>query len=889
MNDRGMERKNLSETERVGLVRRTAALLSFFLPVVIMLTVFAIKGIYPFGERSFLSTDLYHQYMPFFSEFVRAVKSGEGLSYTWNVGVGSNFLALYVYYLASPFHWLGLLVPEQYIMEFLTYLVVVKIGLCGLTAFLYLDGRGRRMSGQELADGMTQPGESVWLGEPAQSGAVLAALFFSLGYALSGFLAAYNWNIMWLDCVILLPVIAMGLERLVREGKPGLYCVALGLSIFTNYYISIMICIFLVLYFVFLYCTERHPIPGEGAGKGARAAAHLKPVGQFALYSLLAGGMAAVLLIPEVCAILATDFGDVNFPEKVESYFSVLDMLARHCVSVSVEKGLEHWPNIYCGAGVFLFVPLYAVSEKIPARRRFGMLAITGVILLGFSTNVLNFIWHGLNYPDSLPARQSFIYILLMLTMCYDAFTHLDFGKPAQKERVVHGYLFAAAALLLVEKFVEHEDFLPGVEWLTLLFVTIYAAVVYRLYHAAACEGQKRRRSCLVLGVVVLAAMVAETGINTYCTSVSNVSRSAYLEYQEDYKLLYEWVGQQESGFYRMEKFTRKTKNDGTLAGYPTASVFSSTMNSAVMDLYERLGMRHSKVYYGYDGATAFTSALLNVEYLFGESGEYENSLYTLCNESGGVSLYQVERSLPFGYVAPVGYDLPEGFKNSGLRLQNQMVHDLGIEGQLFVRCDRDNSGENVKFQAAQDGIYYGILTASGTKKVKALGGTPGEQSFNDLKDGSVLYLGWLETGTELVITNADEDDKTKDVAADVYRMDEEVLQAALERLSENCLDNVAYDSTHISGSLSLSESGRLILSVPYEKGWQIMLNGERTEPVLFGDTFIAFDLEPGDYELSMRYVPYGQYAGIAVSTVSIFLFAGLMFMRARRGMRINN
>ena len=255
MNDRRTKRERFWGMGLIGSGRAVAALLSFLLPVLIMLVLFAITGIYPFGDRSFLSTDLYHQYMPFFSEFVRAVKAGEGISYTWNVGVGSNFLALYVYYLASPFHWLGLLVPKAHIMEFLTYLVVVKIGLCGLTAFWYLDWRGG-VHGK------------------AWSLQNCAALFFSLGYALSGFLAAYNWNIMWLDCVILLPVIVMGLERLVREGKPGLYCVALGLSIFTNYYISIMICIFLVLYFIFLYCTERHPMPGEGAGRRARAAAH---------------------------------------------------------------------------------------------------------------------------------------------------------------------------------------------------------------------------------------------------------------------------------------------------------------------------------------------------------------------------------------------------------------------------------------------------------------------------------------------------------------------------------------------------------------------------------------------------------------------------------------
>ena len=61
---------------------------------------------------------------------------------------------------------------------------------------------------------------------------------------------------MWLDCLILLPLILLGAERLAREGRWVMYTVTLGLCILTNYYISIMICIFLVLYFGMLLITE---------------------------------------------------------------------------------------------------------------------------------------------------------------------------------------------------------------------------------------------------------------------------------------------------------------------------------------------------------------------------------------------------------------------------------------------------------------------------------------------------------------------------------------------------------------------------------------------------------------------------------------------------------
>lgn len=217
------------------------------------------------------------------------------------MGIGSNFLALYVYYLACPLHFLGALVPKAHIMEFLSYLVVCKVGLCGLTACLYLQRHFHTRS--------------------------FSCVLFSCFYALSGFMAAYNWNIMWLDPVILLPLVLLGLERLVKEGRCGLYCVALALSIYTNFYLSIMVCIFLVLYFLVLLFTEKRSV---------------KILGNFALFSLLAGGMAAMLLVPEICALLATDFGHSSFPAEVKTYFSVLAELARHCMCVSAERG---WPT----------------------------------------------------------------------------------------------------------------------------------------------------------------------------------------------------------------------------------------------------------------------------------------------------------------------------------------------------------------------------------------------------------------------------------------------------------------------------------------------------------------------------------------------------------------
>lgn len=818
-------------------------LAAFALPTILMLILFMIQGIYPFGKRSFLYMDMYHQYMPFFSEFVEKIKSGEGLAYSWNVGIGSNFLALYVYYLASPLHWLAFLVPEQFLMEFMSYLSVVKIGLCGLTFCMYLRKK-------------LQSRSSVFI-------------IISCFYAMSGYMAAYNWNIMWLDCVVLFPLIMMGLESLIKEGKWLLYCVTLALSIFTNYYISIMICIFVVLYFMVQWFAE------NGKWKAIR---------DFALASLLAGGLAAILLVPEVCAILETDFGDITFPEKWESYYPILDVLSRHSMLTPAHRQLDHWPNIFCGSAVLFMVPLYAVNQSIPAKRKLVYLGLAGVMLISFSANIPEFIWHGMNYPDSLPARQSFIYIFLVLVMCADGFLHL---KEAGKEKVLYSYLIGAAFLLFSEKFAPEEYFTPLVMWMTVLFITLYAVIAY-----CYCTRESKEWAAGLFATLLIVA-IFENSINTVNTSLGTVSREGYLGKIPVYQSMYEKVKSENDGFFRVEKFERTTKNDGTLANYPTATVFSSTLNSSVTNLYEVLGMRHSKVYYSYDGATAFTSALLNVNYLFGkteneamyDANQGENGLYTAIDEQDGLTLYESNYKLPFGYVANERFKIDINNKENPITAQNRLVKKLDVVGALFESAATVQDGDDVKLNVENSGYYYMVVGSTGTKKIDAIG-EYGTKSFSDLKINGILYAGYLKEGESIRFTNGDGEDPSPKIKLKAYRLNTDVLKEVLEILGEEHLENVEYDSRHISGTVSLQKPGMMILSVPYEHGWNVFVDGQKVETGLFGESFMTISLAAGDHDIYMEYEPYGKKAGIGISLISMICLAGALFVRRKKSNR---
>jgi uncharacterized membrane protein YfhO len=164
---------------------------------------------------------MYHQYCPFFTEFLDKLQSGGSLMFTWREGLGSDFAALYAYYLASPLNWLLLLWPRDYVIEFMTLTILIKIGLAGQSMFVFLDAK---REGNKKNTGGVPLDRAV-------------ALVFACGYALSGFVAAYSWDIMWMDGVALAPLVLLGLNRLVKKNRPALYYISLAVVIWANYYI----------------------------------------------------------------------------------------------------------------------------------------------------------------------------------------------------------------------------------------------------------------------------------------------------------------------------------------------------------------------------------------------------------------------------------------------------------------------------------------------------------------------------------------------------------------------------------------------------------------------------------------------------------------------------
>lgn len=826
----------MNQMKRFAQSKAFPYIAAFGLPFFICVIICIGNGVYPFGDNCILHIDMYHQYCPFFTEFLNKLQSGGSLQYSWNLGLGSDFVSLYAYYLASPLNFLILLCPKSHVIEFMTLLIILKISASGLTFFLYIRHHYKLVG----KDGRMHKNQ------------VIPAIVFSTAYALSGFVAAYSWDIMWMDCIALFPLIMIGLERLVQEKKAGLYYITLALCIFCNYYISIMICIFLVFAFVLLFFSQKK-------GKGGA-------VLRFGWYSLLAGASSAILLLPEIAVLSVSGSAEGGFPKTAEFYFNILAELGRGAAVTSVYTGNDHWPNLYAGAFSLFLVWIYVLNRRISWKEKVPRIAMLAFFLVSFAENQLDYIWHGMHFPQALPGRQSFLYSFVLLSM---GFAAVRKRKGTKIWHIAVAAIVSMMMLLLSGWYGDETVTEPVSLVITALFICVYAVT----FVLTKITGKKKRLAFAQFAVFVA---VAELAINMAATGFGTTSRVAYTEKQTDYENLLKTAKEDNeetgSGFYRVEDTERKTKNDDSLYGYASATIFSSLMNLDVSHLFQSLFMEGGKNFYCYNGATPLSSSLFSVKYMLSDSALEESPYRTLIGGSGSSFLYRNNYSLPLGFVmdeqAIANWTSSTADRMASL---NSLTSALGAEGQMLypATCVADANAGDTTIDIAEDGYYYAdyVSCTSDTLTVNRSDGWT--KQYSKTSHRYLIELGECKAGDEIHILNSN----MESIEFQVYQLNEKVVQQAFDTLNAQTMQLTDMTDRKIEGKIQVQNAGRLILSVPADEGWTLYVDGKETEIEPLADALVGVHLEKGSYTIKLCYTTPGLKVGAGISLGAVILF----------------
>ena len=872
-------------------------LASFGIAAGVMLIVYMCTGVFPFGDNTVLRMDLYHQYGPLFAELYDRIFAGKGLAYSWTSGLGSCFLGNYFNYLSSPIGAIVVFFGHKHVPEAIGAMVLIKAALSAGTFTYYLK-RSQR------------------------SHTILSASFGVL-YAFCAYMLAYYWNVMWLDAMVLLPLILLGIERIIRYGKPWLYFCALALSMFSNYYMTYMLCLFAVIYFLYDYFAHfrfKSRLPGAAgeARKGLRVLSgsrFWRSGSMFALSSLAAGCLMAAALIPTYLVLQNCSATGSTFPTDAKSYFTFFDFFANHYSGLTTtirSSGDDVLPNVYCGALTILLAPLYFFTKSISKKEKVATVLLLGMFYVSFSVNDFNFIWHGFHFPNDLPYRFSFMYSFLLLVMAYK--TLLRLREFSSRQIAVAG--IALIAFLFIVQDIKSKNVTD---------LTVYASIFYLLVYVLLLTMFKSNKSAAASLAVLLCVFICSEAIVCDTQSFPNtVTRSSYEDDYDDFRVLKEKLDTiEQDEYYRMELTYLRTRMDNCWFGYNGVSTFSSMTYENLAKLEAQLGMMSNRINsYTYNPQTPVYNMIHSLRYVVNNTtpNVISDSHYTQVADFGKYTAYSVKETLPLGFLTHSAleywdtssanpFDVQQDFFSLATNVNDELFSPLGVAYVNYNNVDpftEDLSGNSFYFQktdrsadsdasatftlqAPKDKNIYIFFQADGASaKDITVNSVEGSYARN-VSQNSILDLGKFDEGEAVNVTIPFERENGY-VYFYAYTLNEKVFQKGYQVLSDGGMTVTAHTDTQIDGSFSAKERGILYTSIPFDTGWSVEIDGEpvpETDLVKIGDALLGVRVRRGNHDISFKYQIPGMHTGLLISCFTAILCAVyllLQFLRKKRG-----
>lgn len=878
--------------------------LAFLLPVVIMYAAYVIFKVYPFGDKSVLVLDLNGQYVYYFETLRDAFWSGDkSMLYNWSRNLSGGFAGVIGYYLASPFTLIVMLLPRTMLLGSLMIMQLAKLGTAAVT-FCYFLQKSKKLP-------------------------QLHALVFSLLYALCAYGVIQLIDPMWIDGLIYLPLIALGVEYLVDDGRKINYIIPLALMFVANFYIGYMIGIFTFLYYLY------YVIFGcQNAEKKNRLYEIWQSFLRFGLSTVVALACAAFMLLPVYNAL---KLGKFDFTEPDFSYatqFNPMNFLAQLMVAQYDSVNVQGHPEIYCGIFTVVLMPLFYLNKEVKPLKKVGYTLLVGILFICMYIRPLDMVWHGFQMPNWLPFRYSFTFSFVLLCMAAETFKNLSGIKLA----AIGGTLAGIIAFLLVTESRNVEHIATKDIWICVALAAFYCGIVF-------IARKKEKALAVIVPVMILAVSSGELLYNCVDTlkaedkEIVYSNRSTWYNYIDNGREVTKKLEEYDDSFYRAEKTFHRTVNDNAAFGLKGLSHSSSVMNARLLLFLEAMGYSTSTFYSRYDGATPITDSILGIKYAMDRNykskvgtDEYErlvNSAYNPVfsyeytdeeNKERVIDVYENPYALSIGFMADENIKYIERFGNDNtFNSQNILLSTISGNTELdlttgqfnhfneyFKRIEVDpnsfvlnnvttspygtqtmyTAGEgdptvDMFIPVASENPVYMFFKTENQKAVNLWLSTEQDENgayinhkfvktYFENHDYHTIELGSFEPGTtiNLRMTVANEYTIVKDFF--FYEFDEALFAESINTLKQNQWNLTKTGGRSLEGTINAQEGQIMLTSIPYEPGWTVKVDGKKVEYIEVAEALVGIELEPGEHTIKMTYTPPGFVVGILLLIVGV-------------------
>lgn len=888
-------------------------IIAFFIPVILMYISYAIFGLYPFGKESVLALDLNAQYVYYFEALHEAFWGDGSAFYNWSRNLSGEYMGIIGYYLASPFTLIVMLLPRNWILTSLLIMILCKIGAASVT-FCYFLQKSKKM-------------------EPLQ------ATIFSILYALMAYMVIQTIDPMWLDGVVFLPLIALGVEYLVDDGRKLNYIIPIAMMFVANFYIGYMVGIFTAFYFIYylFFGSEE---------KRAKITDYVYICCNFAVSTLVSLMLSAYMILPVYNALQLGKFDFTNPDYSFKTQFEPLDIIGQLLICQYDSVNVQGSPEIYCGILTLVLLPLFFLNGKINVKKKVGYGFLLAVMFFSMYIKPVDMMWHGGQVPNWLPFRYSFIISFILLSMAAQAFKHLDGVKLGH----IGGTFFGVLALVLYigKQEYEHLDMMTSI-WLSIGLAAVYLIILY--VHASRMQASKASR--IVIPIVLICAISGELVYNTVHSmkdvdkEVAYSTRASYEMFVQSGRAATDLMEELDDGLYRSEKTYTRCVNDNLAFGLKGITHSSSVMNAKTLDFIETLGFCTRSYYSRYEGSTELTDSLLGIKYILDRGDNPDRPLlhssYTKVadytyedkddTDSEGnpkektISIYENPNALSIAYMADddilridhLGNDNPFNSQNvllstlTGNTVFNEAGQIAGVNeyytridtgepvlgavtvseynGQAcYTRMDSGDPTVDYRFTVEEEKEVFMFLKTENEQSVNLWLGTwddeKGDYSFKgygtyfETKNYCIISLGTHPVGTKISmrLTVREEDNATIIKEPYFYYYNPEVFQPDIDSLKDGQLQVEKFSDTYIKGTVTASEGQILFTTLPYQDGWTVKVDGKKVEHLEVMKAMIGVELTPGTHTVTFSYTPPGFTMGVVMFILGIGLL--VMFYR---------
>ncbi len=850
----------------------------------------------PFGEsgRSFIwDMDGINQHYPslvYYSNLLKDLINGRGFPMVdFNVGMGFDTLTTLNYYaIGDPLTLLTIFGADGNMEGIYRFLILLRFYLSGVSFIMYCIYRKKK-------------------GFPSVLGGLIYVFCGYVFYA--GTRHPYFTNPM-----IYLPLLFIGVDRIIRKKKPYLFVIMTCISALSNFYFFYMLTVLILIYAIIRFFYTYDKSNPEPVWK-----LFFRTAFRTGLYYTLGVVMSAIILLPVLAAFYNNGRFNGGYQVNLLYYdLSYYVLMVNSFIAPNITAGF--WTQC-------TFAAIVPAAVWMVFRNRKNRELMLGFILATVSL-MLPFVGYFMNGMAYVSNRWEFGYSFLLafiVTAVYD-----DMFSLVKTDKII---LLAGTGIYGIL------GLLKPSKYVLLAFLILCATVLCILFFNNFKKSPYFQRTVIF---ILVFCNLAINGYLTYSVRFGNYV-GEFIPSDQVRKTIGNSAvalaaGLVDDSFYRVETFGDKWLNEALTVGYHDVSGYFSIMDKRVAEYMKGLELLSLRATYRFDNLDCRTGigTLAGVKYLVSPYKAAVPYGYQVLKEQrlNGRTYYLFENqyALPLGYTYD-RYITRDVYENlNALQKQEIMLQAVVLEEPVKSfkgilpdgEEDGNAAGNPVNFLSKKlpvtiqfgqgiswEGDYLNV-TAPGAKLTLYFDGLKDSETYlrfenfdiNDTdyyamnfkvkgegevtktvnvrsnrnnayfgKDDCLVNLGYQAKAMGYCIIGFPQIGRFHLSGLEVYTLPMDNYGKQVQERKIGALENIVVQNNRITGTVNSDKDSILCLSIPYSKGWSAYVNGTKQELLQANVMYMALPVKAGRNEIKLSYETPFLKAGGAMTVTGWFVF----------------